>query len=369
MKNCLIIMAVSLLLSPCVTQAEQAEHPVQCIEGNPPVGNEPLLLNYGEYTDGCIIDEIGDLDRFLFNGVDGDKVRLRVSEIDAADFEVYVYDPDNLEVLHLTTSNNIDHYLDLEKTGEYDLLLNEWGNNAANRRYYLQIEKIVPDYVPLISYDCDVIESIVPRTDTDFLRFRGAQGSRINVLINEIEALDFDAQIYGPDGVSTIYDDQTSANINTTHDLTETGDYVIAVAEWGGNVPSGRRYRVQVHCPLGGCPQDPTEGPAGNLSCSDGVDNDCDKLTDEEDPDCVCTEPADCDDNDACTDDDCIDNQCQYSPVNCDDTNACTKDTCDTVSGCLNTCNVGQSCPLPGSCAPVQGQCVIDVLECVCRAQ
>lgn len=29
-----------------------------------------------------------------------------------------------------------------------------------------------------------------------------------------------------------------------------------------------------------------TEGPAGDASCSDGLDNDCDDLTDEEDPDC-----------------------------------------------------------------------------------
>ena len=53
----------------------------------------------------------------------------------------------------------------------------------------------------------------------------------------------------------------------------------------------------------------------------------------------ACTEPADCDDNDACTDDACVDNECQYSAVNCDDSNECTNDSCDSLTGCQNSCN------------------------------
>jgi hypothetical protein len=52
-----------------------------------------------------------------------------------------------------------------------------------------------------------------------------------------------------------------------------------------------------------------------------------------------CTEPLDCNDNDECTNDDCVDNQCQYSAVNCDDSNECTDDSCDSLSGCANICN------------------------------
>ena len=55
--------------------------------------------------------------------------------------------------------------------------------------------------------------------------------------------------------------------------------------------------------------------------------------------DLACTEQAECDDNDECTDDACVDNQCQYSDVNCDDSNECTNDSCDSLTGCVNDCN------------------------------
>ena len=173
-------------------------------------------------------------------------------------------------------------------------------------------------------------------------------------------------EVWDPSGGNL--DNSVSPNYSNDFGLIETGEYLVAISDDDRYHPGS--YEAEVNClPPGGCPPTPTEGPPGDPSCSDGIDNDKDGFIDVEDPDCGCTEPADCDDSDACTDDDCIDNQCQYSPVNCDDTNACTEDTCDTVSGCVNTCNVGQSCPLPGSCAPAQGQCAIDGLECVCQAQ
>jgi hypothetical protein len=37
-----------------------------------------------------------------------------------------------------------------------------------------------------------------------------------------------------------------------------------------------------------------TEGPPGDATCSDGLDNDCDALTDTEDPDCVAMPEMNC---------------------------------------------------------------------------
>ena len=50
------------------------------------------------------------------------------------------------------------------------------------------------------------------------------------------------------------------------------------------------------------------EGPAGSPSCSNGIDDDCDGTTDGADPSCQaagCSNDADCDDSDPCTDDTC----------------------------------------------------------------
>jgi hypothetical protein len=71
------------------------------------------------------------------------------------------------------------------------------------------------------------------------------------------------------------------------------------------------------------------EGIGIGNSCGDSVDNDCDGKTDLGDPDCLsCSQPADCDDGNACTDDDCQGNQCVHTPKAdgqlCDDGMYCT---------------------------------------------
>ncbi len=78
-----------------------------------------------------------------------------------------------------------------------------------------------------------------------------------------------------------------------------------------------------------------TEGPPGDPTCADGLDNECDGDTDDlEDLDCVaapCTVPAECDDGNPCTDDDCVNLHCSYiaNVLPCDDADPCTSnDTC-----------------------------------------
>ncbi|RME26918.1 MAG: VCBS repeat-containing protein [Deltaproteobacteria bacterium] len=114
------------------------------------------------------------------------------------------------------------------------------------------------------------------------------------------------------------------------------------------------------------------EGPAADPTCSNGIDDDCDGLTDTQDGDCIeCTGPADCNDNNPCTADACTAGLCENTPLSdgtpcddglfctendacsggqcggsaksCDDSNACTLDLCDEQSDqCVN-----QQVPLP----------------------
>ena len=121
-----------------------------------------------------------------------------------------------------------------------------------------------------------------------------------------------------------------------------------------------------------------------------GLDDNCNGLTDEGscDDNNACTldncdgksacshkalDGTVCDDGSACTDDD----KCQLgvcipgSAKNCDDKNICTKDQCDAVKGCAHTpdegapCDDDNACTLGDVCA--QGQCQSGVSK-VCKS-
>lgn len=74
------------------------------------------------------------------------------------------------------------------------------------------------------------------------------------------------------------------------------------------------------------------EAPYDEEICFDGIDNDCNGLIDEADAGCFhCDTAEDCDDDNPCTQQACVDGRCAYTniPGPCDDGNACTlNDTC-----------------------------------------
>ncbi|MBN2496997.1 MAG: DUF2341 domain-containing protein [Deltaproteobacteria bacterium] len=103
----------------------------------------------------------------------------------------------------------------------------------------------------------------------------------------------------------------------------------------------------------------PSEGPLGDVSCNDGIDNDCDGATDDEDTGCQpCTQPSDCDDDNPCTLDDCVDEQCVNDPVtnetSCDDGLYCTQN---------DMCQSGICRGDPVDCSPLDDDCHQGVCE------
>lgn len=70
--------------------------------------------------------------------------------------------------------------------------------------------------------------------------------------------------------------------------------------------------------------------------CANGLDDDCDSSVDEG---CegYCTNNAQCNDGNACTNDVCNQNQCEHPAITCvDDGNPCTSELCDPTGGCIH---------------------------------
>jgi hypothetical protein len=127
----------------------------------------------------------------------------------------------------------------------------------------------------------------------------------------------------------------------------------------------------------------PTEGPVGDASCSDGADNDCDTLTDTDDPDCKsCQSNAECDDSETCTDDACTAGACVNTPVTdgtacddglyCSDPDVCTAGKCGGAdrdcSLLADECTDADCDEISGACLTVPKQagttCSVDGIDC-----
>ena len=105
-------------------------------------------------------------------------------------------------------------------------------------------------------------------------------------------------------------------------------------------------------CGDGSCEGDEDSVNCG-VDCGAGcvVPADCDDFDPCTLDDCVGTvcvnDPIDCDDGDACTADSCSGGACFNDPIDCDDGDGCTVDTCDSGSGCENisvACGPSDSC-------------------------
>jgi len=111
-----------------------------------------------------------------------------------------------------------------------------------------------------------------------------------------------------------------------------------------------------------------TEGPAGDATCSDGLDNDCDEAVDEQDPDCqdlACTEDGDCDDGDPCNGEElCLGQSCLPGvPLSCDDGDPVTADRCRPGAGCAAElrCELQLLGQRPTGSVPVTGSYFLDL--------
>ncbi|MBW1811275.1 MAG: hypothetical protein JRJ87_24000 [Deltaproteobacteria bacterium] len=110
------------------------------------------------------------------------------------------------------------------------------------------------------------------------------------------------------------------------------------------------------------------EGPPGSGNCSNSLDDDCDELTDDEDPNCrTCNDDIDCDDGNPCTVDECVNTSCQNTPkaddTPCDDGLYCTAADHCRAGRCISEardCSDWSDACHTGGCSEADSSCVAE---------
>jgi hypothetical protein len=126
------------------------------------------------------------------------------------------------------------------------------------------------------------------------------------------------------DGDACTMDDRCEGGVCVGDPLDVDGDGSVSVACGGDDCDDDR---AGVH-------------PGAAENCSNGLDDDCDGLTDQQDPACgECSTDGDCSDGNACNGQErCVGGHCTGGTApDCDDDNACTEDGCDQTSGCTHS--------------------------------
>jgi hypothetical protein len=111
----LIVFSIILAFFPYLAYAKQPENPVEFVEGE-----EPLSINYGQYTIGARIENPTDIDSFSFYGSAGDSIRVIVSkESGLLSPRLEIWDPNGDKIVDTWDYDDVSVDKTLVTTGTY----------------------------------------------------------------------------------------------------------------------------------------------------------------------------------------------------------------------------------------------------------
>ncbi|MFK8031393.1 MAG: dockerin type I domain-containing protein [Gammaproteobacteria bacterium] len=160
--------------------AQQTEVSIACA-----TDESVQLLQYGEHTTGCDIDDPSDLDRFEFCPEVGDEVNIKVAALASfLDPKLVVRNPSGVIVAEEVCLDSCALTLNytVVDSGCHTLFLSD-NSTQSTGDYTLQLERHYPAFSSsqLLSYDETLVDEIAPHTDSDFFRFYGVTGTAVRI--------------------------------------------------------------------------------------------------------------------------------------------------------------------------------------------
>lgn len=226
-------------------------------------GVEPLMIEYGQYTEGCAIAPAADLDRFQFEGSAGDQVRLTLYTLtNGLDVDIEIRDDTNKTIATGSCSGGcctctaVIEVL-LLTSGTFTIFVSETQSNETGG-YRLQLERIPPLELPTKkAFNSSVFDTINPSTDHDFFYFEGVAGTEVElILLSHTNGFDPRMEVYLPSDMP--YQDEWCSGgcctcVITMSGLTlpESGQYLVVISEKQANETGN--YELALNCFFGDC--------------------------------------------------------------------------------------------------------------------
>lgn len=214
----------------------QEESSVECSDLN-------VQIQYGQSAT-CSIISPPDLDTYLFDGIDGQVVRICVHQVGGGlDPRVELRDPNNKTIANEFCANfncSLCFERTLQVTGEYRILISDVGNNDTGS-YELQIELLGFDAIAVpFPYGHSITDSISPAVDQDFYTLDAVAGDLVWIGVHQVGGgLDPFIRMWNPGVTDVVYED-ACANFNCSFGtqllvIQETGVHLIELFDSGSN--------------------------------------------------------------------------------------------------------------------------------------
>jgi hypothetical protein len=249
-----LLSAVLGTLFISVGRAQEQELPlVPCTEGP-----DPMRLEFGERTQGCAIDFVGDVDRIEFNAEEGDEVWILLSSTgNGLDPVLTVTSPSGVDLPSSSCVGGCSllNTPPIEETGTYTIQVRDNFIDEGGA-YDLQIERRFPaPAVQGIPYGASVAASIDSRVDVDIFSFDALSATTVRIIVAALgTGLDPVLTIRDPNG-ETIPGTSCVGGCSLSVDFSPSsaGTYTCAVRD--NFLDEGGNYSIRLECISGDCPR------------------------------------------------------------------------------------------------------------------